>query len=141
MIRWPGRLKPVRDEKTLASNIDLAPTTLRIAGLQPAPEMQGVDLTKPVKRDAIFGASYTHDAVDIHKPVESLRYLWAIEGNLKLMLPCKQADDQPRVPELYDLVADPYEKQNLAATRAADVARIRARIAKWWPEGAASASA
>lgn len=141
MLRWPGRLKPVRDEKTLVSNIDLAPTVLRAAGLQPRPEMQGLDLTKPVRRDAVFGAAYTHDAVDIHKPVENIRYLWVVEGNLKLTVPGKHADDQPPAVELYDVVRDPSEKNNLAAARPADVRRLRNRIAKWWPEGAASATA
>jgi hypothetical protein len=103
--------------------------------------MQGVDLLKPVRRDAIFGAAYTHDAVDIHKPVENLRYLWAIEGSLKLTLPGKHADDQPPAPELYDLSRDPHERENLAAKRPADVERIRKRIVQWWPEGAASATA
>jgi len=140
MIRWPGKAKPRRDERTLASNVDLAPTILAAAGSKRDPTMQGVDLLKPAKREVIFGAAYTHDAVDIHKPVENLRYLWAIESNLKLMLPGKQADDAPAV-ELYDLSKDPHEKDNLAASRPADVKRIRARIAKWWPEGAASITA
>ena len=138
MLRMPGKIKPFRDEKTPASNIDLAPTILRAAGLQPTSEMQGVDLLKPVRRDAIFGAAYTHDAVHIHRPVENLRYVWAIEGNLKLTLPGQNADDQPYVPELYDLERDPYERENLAPQRPGDVDRIRKRIAKWWPEGAAS---
>jgi uncharacterized sulfatase len=137
MIRWPGKTKPRRDERTLVSNVDFAPTILAAAAIEPDRAMQGVDLMKPVKREAIFGAAYTHDAVDIHKPVENLRYLWAIEGNLKLMLPGKRAGDAPAL-ELYDLLKDPHEKDNLAASRPADVERIRARIAHWWPEGARS---
>jgi uncharacterized sulfatase len=140
MIRWPGKLEPRRDERTLVSNVDLAPTTLAAAGLSPRASMQGVDLLAPWKREAIFGAAYTHDAVDIHNPVENLRYLWAIEGHLKLILPGRQSDDAPAV-ELYDLSKDPHERQNVAASRPADVKRIRGRIATWWPEGAATATA
>ena len=140
MIRWPGKLEPRRDERTLVSNVDLAPTTLAAAGLSPRASMQGVDLLAPWKREAIFGAAYTHDAVDIHNPVENLRYLWAIEGHLKLILPGRQSDDAPAV-ELYDLSKDPHERQNVAASQPADVKRIRGRIAKWWPEGAATATA
>jgi hypothetical protein len=53
------------------------------------------------------------------------------------MLPGKQADDGQFV-ELYDLSKDPHEKKNLAGDRPADVKRIRALVAKWWPEGARS---
>jgi uncharacterized sulfatase len=137
MIRWPGRIRPGRDERTLVSNVDIAPTVLAAAGIPPQPAMQGVNLLKPPRRNVIFGATYTHDAVNIHHPVENLRYLWAVEGFLKLMLPGKRADDGPVV-ELYDLSKDPHEKENLAAARRTDVERIRARIARWWPEGAAS---
>jgi uncharacterized sulfatase len=140
MVRWPGRVTPRRDERTLVSNVDLAPTILAAAGMAMDRALQGVDLMKPFKRDTVFGAAYTHDAVDIHRPVENLRYLWAVEGDLKLMLPGKQADDGPFV-ELYDLGKDPHEKENLAGVRRADVERIRARIQKWWPEGARSVTA
>jgi hypothetical protein len=60
---------------------------------------------------------------------------------LKLTLPGKHADDQPPAPELYDILRDPFEKENLAAKRPVEVKRLRARIAKWWPEGAASLTA
>jgi len=138
MIRWPGgKVKPRLDERTLVSNVDLAPTVLAAMGMKPDRAMTGVDLLKLPKRETIFGAAYTHDAVDINNPVENLRYLWAVDGNWKLMLPGKQADDGTVV-ELYDLSKDPHEKKNLAGDRPADVKRIRALVAKWWPEGARS---
>lgn len=140
MVRWKGRAAPARDERTLVSNVDLAPTILRAAGLAPEPGMQGADLLAGgalKRRERIFGGVYTHDAVDIHRPVENLRYLWVVEGEWKLTLPCKQADEKTG-PELYDLFRDPHEKTNLAAKHPDRVERLRKRIAEWWPEGAAA---
>lgn len=140
MLRWPARLSPRRDEETLVSNVDFAPTVLAVAGLRRHRAMTGINLLKPVKREAVFAAAYTHDAVDIHRPVENLRYLCCVAGRLKLMLPGKQSDDAPAA-ELYDLTSDPHETRNLAPSQPADVERLRQRIARWWPEGARSARA
>jgi uncharacterized sulfatase len=143
MVRWPGKVKPGRDDRTLVSNADLAPTILRSAGAPPAAGMQGtnlLDVPELRKRDTVFGSVYTHDAVDIHRPVENLRYLWMVEGDWKLILPAKQADEQVGV-ELYNVVRDPWEKENLAAAQPERVARMRKRIGNWWPEGAASITA
>jgi uncharacterized sulfatase len=143
MLRWPGRLKPVRDDRTPVSSVDLAPTILEAAGVKWTSDMQGLSLLNASalkERNGVFGSVYTHDAVDIHKPVENLRYLWTVEGRWKLILPAKQADEKVG-PELYDVIADPREETNVASQQPAQVARLRQRIQKWWPEGAASALA
>ena len=143
MVRWPGRVRPSRDDRTLASNVDLAPAVLRAADLDPAPGMQGVNLLDSAamkRRDIVFGSVYTHDAVNVDRPVENLEYLWAVEGPWKLILPGPRAEGTPAV-ELYNVVEDPHEKANLAAAHPGHVARIRKRIASWWPEGAAQLSA
>ncbi len=140
LVRWPGRVRPARDERTLVSNLDLAPTILRAAGLGPTPDMQGLNLLDAAalkRREIVFGGVYTHDAVDIDRPVSSLQYLWAVEGPWKLILPGPQAEGKPEV-ELFNVVQDPHENTNLSARRPREVARIRERIAAWWPEGAAA---
>jgi uncharacterized sulfatase len=140
MVHWPARAKPTRDERTLASNIDLAPTILRAAGLGPGADMQGANLLDAgalKRRDIVFGGVYTHDAVDIGRPAASLQHLWAVEGHWKLILPGPQAEGKPEV-ELFNAGEDPHETNNLAARHPEHVARLRQRIARWWPEGAAA---
>lgn len=140
MVRWPARVRPLRDDRTVVSNVDLAPTILRAAGARPTAGMQGLDLLDPAalrRREAVFGAAYTHDAVDIHRPVENLKYLWVIEGDWKLILPGKQAEEKVG-PELFDLIRDPHEKHNLASRHPGRVAAMNKRIERWWPAGAAS---
>jgi uncharacterized sulfatase len=133
IVRWPGKVRP-RESDRLAISIDLAPTILAAAGLKPTPEMQGVDLTDEAavnRREAIFGEIFTHNAVDIHRPVTSLRYRWAIAGDWKLILPAPQ--NTPDAPaELYNLASDPFETNNLADRNPQKVAHLKGLINAWW---------
>jgi len=134
MVRWPGRVTPRRDDETVASSIDLAPTILAACGLKPTPEMQGVNLLDAkalAAREAVFGAVYTHDAVDIHKPASSLQWRWCVSGRWKLCVPNPAAVPDAKA-ELYDLVADPHEKDNVAPEHADEVARLRRLIDGWY---------
>lgn len=136
MVKWPGHTTPKIDKTTLVSSIDLAPTILKACGLEPTNDMQGVNLldTKALKnRKAIFGAAYTHDAVDIDKPLTSLKYTYAIEGEWKLIQPSGRNDTGTR-PELYNVRKDPNETKNLAATNTEKVEHIKMLIKEWWIE-------
>ncbi len=136
MLRWPGRIEPRKDEKTPTLSIDLVPTILAACGLSPNAEMQGVNLLDSgalAARNTIFGEIFEHNAVDIHDPVSSLKYRWCIKGDWKLILP-----DTANVPdgqvELYNVVADPFEKKNKAQAEPDRVARLRGLIDNWWHE-------
>ncbi len=137
MLRWPKRIKPRRDESTLVVSVDLVPTILRACGLEPTAEMPGVDLLDTAalaRREAIFGEIFTHDAVVVDQPASSLQYRWCIEGGWKLILPNPRLVPNGR-PELYDVLADPREEDDLAERRPEVVARLEQRIEKWWPMG------
>jgi arylsulfatase A-like enzyme len=134
MVRWPGKVSPRRDEVSLASSIDLAPTVLAACGLKSTNEMQGLNLLvaaegKPLARDAVFGGIFTHDAVDINQPAANLQYRWCVAGQTKLILPRKPAEQ----PELYDLASDPHETRDLAAKKKEAVLQLTQRINDWWP--------
>src|SRR5207253_6701648 len=58
VLRWPGKLAPRRDEQTLVSTIDLAPTILAACGVMPTTEMRGINLL-----DVAAGKSSSRDAV------------------------------------------------------------------------------
>ena len=137
MVRWPGHMSPRRDEETLVSSIDLAPTILAASGLQPTPDMQGLDLldgTALAGRGAMFGASYSHDASDVNDPAKNLWSRWVIEGWWKLILP-QPGQPRGKGPELYDLKADPGERTNLAADQPQKVQELRALIDGWYSPG------
>jgi uncharacterized sulfatase len=133
LLRWPGRIAPGRSG-ALAGSIDLVPTVLRAAGLPRDPALPGIDLTDAgtvAARGRLFGACFTHHAVDLGDPARSLRWRWVIEGRWKLIAPAAQ-NEPDAAPELYDLEADPLERSDLAGSHAARVAALRAELDAWW---------
>lgn len=133
LLRWPGKIKPSRDDETLVMSLDLVPTLLRACGAKPTKEMPGIDLMelcagKPSPRKAIYGEVFAHDAMDIDRPTANVQYRWCVEGQWKLILP----HDTKAKAELYDLKRDPTETRNLAGEQADTVARLTRQIDSWW---------
>lgn len=91
IIRWPGVVEPGGDETTLIGSIDLAPTILAAAGIEPPAEMYGLNLVETdalADRDASFGALFAVRAVDLNDPIANLKYRYAVrEDGWKLILP------------------------------------------------------
>jgi uncharacterized sulfatase len=148
IIVWaPGRVRPERDERSLASSVDLATTLLPMAGVKPLADMPGIDLTRRGARrgrHAIFGSLFAHTAVDIRWPRSSLKYRWMIEDRYKLVVPFApnaRVEIWPGRPnvswslgqaELFDVVADPAETNNLAGQKPDVVRRLGAALDRWW---------
>ena len=149
MIRWPGQVRPGRDERTLASTLDLAPTVLRAAGLQPRPSLSGIDLRDRqalARRESVFGELFAHTAVDHRVPLANLvdRSVVRKDG-WKLILPYAPNRTIPltlggNTPEwkrteleLYDVLTDPHERNDQSARRPELVADLSAEIEEWWP--------
>jgi len=147
LYSWPGTLKPeFRDE--LVSSIDIFPTTLAAAGArQPSIPVPGLNLLDHMKsgskieRKTIYGESFAHDVADIENPEASLLFRWCIEGKWKLLLTydgevnrykTTHPRDEKR-PQLFDLIADPHEKTNLAGKHPRVVARMAKMIEDWYP--------
>jgi len=133
-VRWPGKVKPLRDEETLASIIDFVPTILKTCGVKMPSDLPGLDLLdRPAisARKSIQIEAYTHDIAELGKPEKSLVTQVLINGWSKLLLPGPVRPDKaytsaPSVVELFDLKADPIEKHNLAAEQPAEVVRLKA---------------
>jgi uncharacterized sulfatase len=135
MLRWPGVTKAGRYDD-LVSTIDIVPTILAAAGIDPPKEMPGLNLLDiaagkaPLKRDAVFGEIFTHTAVDLKRPSLNLTNRWVRRGDLKLIT--FEAAGERKPPELYDLRRDPFEKENLSTKRPDDVADLLRRLDAWW---------
>jgi len=129
MFRWPGRIKPGTVCKEMLSHLDVLPLCLGAAGL-PLPEDRVLDGRDPLP--ALAGrAKSPHTRLTFHFGQGSgLR-----EGNLKLV---RSRSNAPW--ELYDLAADPGERENLAETRPADHARLTSEFQKWLTEVKTDAS-
>ncbi|MBM3812502.1 MAG: sulfatase [Acidimicrobiia bacterium] len=146
MVRWPGKVKPLRDDRTLASSIDLAPTILAAAGRKPEKNMPGIDLRDSSRlraRKSIFGASFVHTAIDVPTPERNLKYRWVIRDQYKLIVPHQPNLSLPlwenrpetawfKEAQLFDVVEDPRESLNLIEANPAIVKRLRAELDRWW---------
>jgi len=111
------------------------PTLLAAVGLQPTPQMPGLNLLDEkavAARKALYGECFTHNFVDMENPASSLKWRWVIEGDWKLIVPSKrnQPDD---VVELYDLGKDASEEKNLASAEKVRVERLTKLLDTWWP--------
>ena len=142
-IRWPGKVAPLRDDETLASILDFAPTILNLAGVSSPEKLPGLDLRDReamAARKTLFVDAYRHDIMDINDPVKSLVSRTVIDGWTKLILPgpVKHHESKRKFAELsggielFDLQGDPTENTNLAAQQPAEVERLSALVDAWW---------
>ncbi|QDU38536.1 Choline-sulfatase [Maioricimonas rarisocia] len=77
IVRWPGRLQPGTVDERMVSLIDLAPTSLAAAGIEPPEVMQGVDFLAEGfhGRAAVFAArDRCGDAIDRIRCVRTDRF-------------------------------------------------------------------
>ena len=133
LLKLPGRIAP-RTSDDFASSIDIAPTILKLCGVERPSEMTGLDLTDSAAvggRPRIYGEVFTHNAVDVDRPASSVRFRWTREGRWKLIVPTA-ANEPGGAVELYDLATDPTEANNLAAAEPEVVSRLTAALDAWW---------
>ena len=144
---FPGKFAPtIRQD--LVSSIDIFPTILAAAGARsPSISTPGLNLIPHLKsgseipREVIFGESFAHDIADIEKPEASLLFRWCIRGRWKLLLTYdgevnRYKTTHPREekrPQLFDLLADPWEEVNRAADNPDMVRELAQLIEDWHP--------
>jgi arylsulfatase A-like enzyme len=141
IVRWPGggvRAGAVSDR--LAASVDLMPTVLEAAGVPVPKDIDGVSLLPLLRddtavRERVFW-HFPHALRTIGKtaptgpghrstlhqsPACGVRV-----GPLKLIRSFHAVAPGQHLHELFDVVADPSEQSDLAATRPDDVARLSA---------------
>ena len=134
VLRWPKHIAARRDDQSLASSIDLMPTLLAACGAALPPGLPGVNLLDAqavARRKAVFGEIHTHDAVEVGNPLSTLRYRWVVEGPWKLIQPNAPLEPEAKV-QLFNVVADPHEKKNLAEQEPARVKQLQKLLDGWW---------
>ncbi len=142
MVRWPGHVQPRLDDQHLASSIDLVPTVLAAVGLEPTPDMEGINLLDSAaveSRTAIFGEIFEHDIQHMTDPVASLRFRWIIDGEWKLIVPHAGREPDAK-PELYRIAQDEFEEREASQDYPEVVERLTAKLNDWWDPDAAVAA-
>ncbi len=132
IARWPGTIPPTQLYTGAIAAWDLLPTLAEVTGIEPPGGLDGISfapalLGKPQTR--------THDYLYWETHGE-----WSGQavrsGDWKLVIP-----DASQPPELYQLVTDPGECQNLASTHPSRVESLRTKMvqaADPWPPPAAT---
>lgn len=128
-ITQPGTIAASRDSKTLASNIDIAPTILKACGIEPPAEMTGLDLRDPgalSSRNQVFVEVYEHDSnVDqLHDLDHGLNARVIISGWDKLIL-------RPEGAELFNLQTDPDDRTDLSEKRPTQTIELSRILTNW----------
>jgi arylsulfatase A-like enzyme len=121
LMRCPGEA-PQRVQQP-SGLIDLAPTMLRLAGIDPPAEYDGVDLFSPTAQ--ADRPIFSETPRNIPEPSF---YVWAmIDGSWKFMY-----DVVGHTFELYDLHDDPGERRNLVDVNAAKTQEMNAKFGIWF---------
>lgn len=148
ILVWsPKRVKPGRDEKNLVSSVDIATTVLPPCGIKPTSGMPGIDMTNAAaraRRRSIFGGIFIHTSVDVMNPAANVKYRWMVRGQYKLIVPhlknkgLELWEGQGNAPwmkeatELFDIVADPFEQNDLSPAKPDVVKSLMAEMDRWW---------
>ena len=135
--RWPGTLPAGVDVPAVTAHIDVLPTLCELAGATIPPtikaKVEGRSLL-PLLEDT--EATWPDRLLVTHvgrwergQAAESaLRNCRIREGRWQMV----NTKNRPEAWELYDLAADPGEKQNVAADHPEVVARLGKAYAAWW---------
>jgi N-sulfoglucosamine sulfohydrolase len=148
ILRGPGFAQgKVSDE--LVSQLDLFPTICELAGIERPPWLQGRSLLTDPPPDAVFAEMTFHAAYEPQRAIRTERYKYirrfdnGHEGPVLANIddsPSKTyllahglADRAVAGEELYDLVFDPLELDNLAAdpAHARTLGELRERLRAW----------
>jgi len=134
MVSWPKHIAPAISN-TVVSSVDLLPTLIAAAGMPLPAGLAGIDLRDQAavtKRTAVFGACYTHTAIDLDVPAKNLRWRWCIADGWKLIVP-NAVNEPTAMVQLFHIVDDADERADLAASDPTRVATMRAMLDGWWP--------
>jgi N-acetylglucosamine-6-sulfatase len=126
LIRFPPKAAAGSVAAEMVLGLDLAPTLLELAGLQPTAGMQGRSLVPVLSRTArdwrqSFLVEYFSDTV--FPRVLKMGYSAVRTDRFKYI----QYRELEGMDELYDLAADPYEERNLFGEPEADSRRTEMR--------------
>jgi arylsulfatase A-like enzyme len=124
-IRWPARWRQ-RDVPQLAAHVDIVPTLLEICGIPPPQGLQldGTSLVPLLDgrgqwpERTLFVQSHRIDHPQPWRQSAVLTQRWRLVNGS----------------ELYDIVADPAQQQDIAPQHADVVATLRAQYEKWYAD-------
>lgn len=108
-VRWPGRVPEGNLDGRLAANVDITPTILDAAGIEPEEELDGLSLLGSEKRNALY-LEYESDFK------KNLPNWTSIITSTSQYIEYTSRTGERIYKEYYDLVEDPSQMENLFAS-------------------------
>ena len=133
MYKWPGVIKPLVDTSTFVSSIDIVPTILDAVGLAKTDKMQGINVLDSAllkKRKMVFSEDFMHDMKDINDISSSLESRVILKSPWKLIVPYSL--NNKKEVELFHIINDPHEKNNLFQEFPQVVQELSMELNKFW---------
>jgi len=158
IVRWPGVVKPGTRSHALISFADVLPTMLELAGAEPVENLDGKSFLRVLEgsvtthQDYVFGVMTNQGIINTHvfpgRMIRSKRYKYIRNYNAMEVVERREkagedlsaflrmgAEQHPGMPEeeLFDILDDPEEQDNLAADPAyhATKARLKQKLQEW----------
>lgn len=122
LILWGAGVPAGRRLRQPAENVDLYPTLLELAGLPLSDGLHGRSLTGALRGETLAPR-------DVFSAVLEERSVREVATGWKLIVPTEHF--QVRGVRLYDLNADPEERENVADSHPDVVRRLERRLAEW----------
>ena len=136
-VRWPANGKGGRVVETALAHIDVTPTILTACGTKVVARFDGRDFLPLVKSaDAnwptrtLFFQWHRGDEPEKHRSFAARGPRYKLVQSNGVPLGAKW---QPRF-ELFDVVADPFEEQDLAAERPEEVEKLKKEYEAWFAD-------
>ncbi len=146
ILRGPGGFTGGKVSDALVSQVDIFPTICELIGIERPPWLRGKSLLSETN-DAVFAEITFHAAYEPQRAVRTKRYKYIRRFEAGPVL--ANIDDSPSKDfllahglaerdtppeELYDLVFDPNEANNIVASQPEIAAELRARLTRWMEE-------
>ena len=131
LVQWPASLPAGRVHEGLSSHVDIVPTLLALAGVEPTTAFDGVSLVDVLRGDADSARDEIFEDVCNHGYM-TRKGAWKFVLNAGLT----GGEVVRKVDELYDLASDPSEVTNQVDDPALQerVATMKARVLAWLKE-------
>ena len=137
-VHWPARLRAGQTAEQISAHIDVLPTILDACDIESEIAFDGRSLLPLLEGEETNWEDRTI-ATQWHRGDEPVRYhhFMIRDSRWKLLNNSKPSDEQltgPPAYELYDLLADPGEKNNLVEEEPEVFARLKGAYDKWFDD-------
>jgi arylsulfatase len=131
LMRSPGRIPAGRTAAPMVQHLDIAPTVLDAVSARPSAGMEGVSLWP-----LATGQSETGGWNKVVCCESTWQSKWALRTDTRKLILSREQDFHNMPPrELYDLVRDPEETQNLAIQNWQEAAEMEGELEEWISAG------